>query len=166
VDQWVVALLSAFLGAVVGAVASTLGAMSVERVGIRRTSRARQLRELVPPVRNAVDAGLDELGEGRGPIPMSHLVGALEAIEREGLVAGRKDAQRASHLQELANEVWRLERAVWGNAALGRTSTMEADEAIEAQTRLLIRVGGRIENHELWLRRHLLKPWWRRRPSL
>lgn len=160
------ALLSAVLGAVVGAAASTLGSMSVERAGRRRAIRAGQLRELVPSARQAVDAGLEQLRSKRGPVQVAHIVTALEAIEREALTAGSLDAERAQPLVDIAHELWRLDREIWEDDSLARDLRVDAEWAIDAQLRLLARVAGRVDNYEGWLRRHLIGRWWRRGSSM
>lgn len=166
-DSATIAFLSALLGAVVGALASAVGTMAVDRARARRTIRARQLRELIPPVLGAAEAGLEFLEKNRGPHPsLSHISAALGAVEREALVAGREDAARGRYLRELAEELVELEERLWESNSLSRELAVTTSEAIEEQTRMLVRVLGRVRKYDHWLRSHMLKPWWQRRPDL
>lgn len=159
----VLALVAALLGALVGATASTVGSFAMQRVFRVRAIRAGQLINEVPQLRGAVDEAAAELRRGAGPISLAHFVTRLEDVERQALTAGWRDARRSAHLVELAHEVWRSERDDWHESLLGRELQASAEDAIDIQLRLVVRVGGALDNYELWLRRHLLKPWWRLR---
>ena len=155
-------LVAALLGAIVGAAASTVGSLAMQRAARVRAIRAGQLIDEVPQLRGAVDAAAAELRRGAGPISLAHFVTKLEDVERQALTAGWRDARRSARLVELAHEVWRAEREVWQDSSLGRELRVDAEDGIDAQLRLVVRVGGALDNYELWLRSHLLKPWWRR----
>lgn len=155
-------LLAALLGATFGAGASTAGSVAIQRSSRIRAIRASELRSQVPQIRRAAEAVTATLGRGAGPISLGHFVADLEAIEREALTAGWRDARRAAPLVALALQLWRLDQDVWEDTSLGRQPRMDTAEAIDLQLRLMVAVGGALDNYELWLRRHLLKPWWRR----
>lgn len=155
-------LVAALLGAIIGAAASTVGSIAMQSVSRTRGIRAGQLVGEVPQLRRAVDSAAAELRRGGGPISLAHFVNELENLERQALTAGWRDARRSARLVELAHETWRLERDVWHDSPLGREPCTAYEDAIEDQLRLVVRVGGALDNYELWLRRHLLKPWWRR----
>lgn len=155
-------LVAALLGAIVGAAASTAGSLAMQRASRVRAIRAGQLRNEVPQLRRAVESVAGQLERGAGPVSLEHFVTGLEALEREALTAGWRDARRAGPLVELAHEVWRLNNDTWQESSLGREPKMPTADAIENQLRLIVRVGGALDNYELWLRSHLLKPWWRR----
>ena len=165
-DPNLIPLIAALIGAVVGALVSTLGTVSVQRTGQRRSSRARQVRDLLPPASRRAEYLMDEVIAGRGPITTARLEDELEVIEREALAAGRLDGKQARHVVEAARELWRLDRKVWEENAIGRESKMDADEALDQQMRALNMTMGVLENYELWLRAHLEKPWWRRRAGM
>lgn len=165
-DPSVITLIVALGGAVVGAVASTLGTVSVQRAGHRRASRARQVRDLLPPARRRASTLMDEVMAGRGPITAALLEDELDIIEREALWAGGLDGVRARWLVDVARELWRLDRQVWEESAIGRELKMEINEALDEQLRALTSAIGALDNYELWLRGHLEKPWWRRRPDM
>lgn len=163
--SWIV-LIAGLAGAVLGALVSTFGAISVQRAGQRRSSRARQIRDLLPPARGRAEVLIHEVAAGRGPVTTTHLQDALEVIEREALAAGRRDGERAHRLVAVAHELWRLEREAWEESAIGHEPKMDVDAALSEQMRALVRVIGRLDKYELWLRGHLEKPWWRRRASM
>ena len=165
-DPNLITLIAALGGAVVGAVASTLGTVSVQRAGHRRASRARQVRDLLPPARRHAETLMNEVVAGRGPITTAPLEDELEVIEREALSAGRLDGGQARRLVDVARELWRLDRGVWDENAIGRELKMEINEALDQQVRALSSAIGALDNYELWLRGHLEKPWWRRRPGM
>jgi hypothetical protein len=165
-DPNLITLIAALAGAFVGAVASTLGAVSVQRAGHRRASRARQVRDLLPPARRLAEALMREVAAGRGPVTTAPLEDQLEVIEREALSAGRADGGQARGLVDVARELWRLDRRVWDENAIGRELKMDREGALEQQLRALSSAIGALDNYELWLRRHLEKPWWRHRPGI
>ena len=162
-DPNLIVLVAALAGAVVGSLVSTLGTVSVQRTGQRRSSRAHQVRDLLPPARRRAEDLMDEVVAGRGPITTPRLMDELEVIEREALAAGRLDGQRARRVIDVARELWRLDRKVWEESAIGRELRMDVDEALDLQMRALNAAIGELDNYELWLRSHLEKPWWRRR---
>ena len=162
-DPNLIVLVAALAGAVVGSLVSTLGTVSVQRTGQRRSSRAHQVRDLLPPARRRAEDLMDEVVAGRGPITTPRLEDELEVIEREALAAGRLDGQRARRVIDVARELWRLDRKVWEESAIGRELKMDVDEALDLQVRALNAAIGELDNYELWLRSHLEKPWWRRR---
>lgn len=106
---------------------------------------------------------MDEVVAGRGPITTPRLEDELEVIEREALAAGRLDGERARRVVDVARELWRLDRKVWEESAIGRELKMDVDEALDLQMRAINAAIGELDNYELWLRAHLEKPWWRRR---
>lgn len=161
-DPSLITLVAALTGAVVGALVSTLGTVSVQRTGQRRSSRAHQVRDLLPPARRRVEDLMDEVMAARGPITTPRLEDELEAIEREALAAGRLDGESARPVVDAARELWRLDRNVWEETAIGCETKMDVDEALDQQMRALSMVIGTLDNYELWLRGHLEKPWWRR----
>jgi hypothetical protein len=91
-DVWV-PLLSALLGAIVGGAATLTGSVLVNRWELRRTARFRMYQELLPKVRNETWPRYrwhDDSREAQEAFERS-----LEALEREGAIAGELEWRRA-----------------------------------------------------------------------
>jgi hypothetical protein len=144
-----VPLLSAFLGAIVGGVASLIGSVWVKQWELRKTTRIRMYDELQPALyREFRDWTVTiiqlDRGHEEGPVPpptFSFLDHAGELC-RAGVIAGGKEAQ-------ITDQMWDV---IMGHIAFGkgRTLVWRPDKRLRelsAMNKELERLSDELEQH-------------------
>jgi hypothetical protein len=136
------ALLGAVVGAVLGGALSLVGGVVVARAEVRRAARMTVYREILPPLfAKTTTSQVVEMSD-------------VEALQREALLAGRKD-------YALALAVVMTTGKQRGDAAFGHPSN---DEATDAQVRQFMESSAELEDALETFEKHLVnKLRWRAR---